>query len=102
MGSSYLGEDEGGEYCETCYGRPGDVSKKTHERELASLRAEVERLRGAASVDVEARRLVDALTANGEHEFLIDEERVESLPDEQHNEIVYALRALRTALGAQG
>ncbi len=45
MGSSYLGEDEGGEYCETCYGRPGDVSKKTHERELASLRAEVERLR---------------------------------------------------------
>lgn len=68
----------------------------------AYLRAEVDRLRGAASVDVEARRLVDALTANGEHEFLIDEERVESLPDEQHNEIVYALRALRTALGAQG
>ena len=47
MGSSYLGEDERGEYCETCYGRPGDVSKEEHERVLAELSA----LRRGVSVE---------------------------------------------------
>ena len=37
MGSSYLGDDERGEYCTTCYGRPDDVSKETHDRVVTAL-----------------------------------------------------------------
>lgn len=47
MGSSYTREDEDGEFCETCYGRPSDVSRKTHEEALAALRAKNEAMRRA-------------------------------------------------------
>lgn len=64
MGSSYLGDDERGEYCTTCYGRPSDVSKEAHDAvcaELAALKTRAAPPATTAGAVDEIVREIDAL-----------------------------------------
>ncbi len=49
MGSSYLGHDERGEYCELCYGRPSDVSREEYDKLALTIKAASETSDGEQS-----------------------------------------------------